>query len=187
MGLFLKKIFTKYRQKQPLSEAVQLVLLKRLHRLLNNGYSLISALDALTWDKSMEKPVETIKYHLKAGDHIDVAFHKAAFHETIVAYLYFVRINGDLQNSISKCIHIVEQRLSYKKKFSQVLRYPLILCVIFLTLLFFIKTSILPSFMDLFQMNVERPTTVLVLISIIDVSITIFIVLIGLITIISFV
>src|SRR5690625_4709685 len=117
-------------------------------------------------------------YHLKEGKHIDIAFHEANFHETIVSYLYFVRINGDLLNSIRKCIHMFEQRISYKKKFSQVLRYPLILSVIFLTLLIFIKTSILPSFIDLFQLNLETSKTVLVSITIIDISITIFIVLI---------
>jgi len=183
MDLFQKKFFTKFKVKQYLPESTQLTFLKRLYRLLDNGYSLISALEAIKWDKSMEDTVVTITNHLKEGKHIDVAFHEATFHESIVSYLYFVRINGDLQKSITKCIEMFEQRITYKKKFSQVLRYPLILSIIFLTLLIFIKTSILPSFMDLFQMNLETSKTVLVSITIIDVAITLFIILICLFTI----
>src|SRR5690625_1580573 len=184
MGLYLKRLFTKIKESQPLTESTQLIFLKRLHRLLDNGYPLINALEALKWDKSMIKTVNTITFHLREGKHIDIAFNEATFHETIVAYLYFTRINGDLQNSIKKCIHMFEQRISYKKKFTQFLRYPIILSIIFLTLLIFIKTSILPSFIQLFQLNVGSSKTVLISMSIIEGAITLFIVLIGLLAII---
>src|SRR5690625_3586563 len=175
MGSFLKKHFTKIKKGSPLAESTQLIFLKRLHLLLDNGYPLIDALETLKWDKSMIKTVNTITFHLREGKQIDVAFNEATFHETIVAYLYFIRFNGDLQDSIKKCIHIFEQRLSYKKKFSQVLRYPLILSSIFLILLIFIKTSILPSFIQLFQMNVGSSKTVYISIFIIEGAITLFI------------
>src|SRR5690625_7074249 len=83
---------------------------------------MITGLETINLNKLMKDTFVTITNHLKEFKYIDVAFHEAKFHESIVSYLYFVRINGDLQKSITKCIEMFEQRITYKKKFSQVLR-----------------------------------------------------------------
>src|SRR5699024_4989307 len=75
-------------------------------------------------------------------------------------------------------IHIFEQHMLNKQKFSQVIRYPLILTAIFLILLYFIKTSILPSFIQFFQFNASSTDSVFTFISIINIIVNGFIVLI---------
>lgn len=167
MVSYLQKHFFR-RKKRGINFDLQLQFLKRLERLLRNGYPLIEALDILTWDRKMTDSVETIKASLQAGHPVDQAFEHAMFHETITSYLYFVRMNGDLPTSLRKCIHIGEQRLKYLTKFIQVIRYPLVLLIIFLTLLFFIKQSVLPSFVDLFHSSSQASSTVMFSIMIID-------------------
>lgn len=167
MDIYLKKMFLTIR-KQKLSKEIQLRFLQRLNRLLTNGYPLLAALEIIKWDKQMINPAEKIIFSLKNGKSIDQAFSQASFHHTITSYLYFVRANGDLQGSIVKCIEMYEHRMKYMKKFQQIVRYPLILIFIFSILLYFIKQSVLPSFVDLFQTSTEASATVVLSIMIID-------------------
>lgn len=166
MDSFLKK-FIKTRNSK-LSKETQLLFLKRLYRLLENGYPLLAALEIIKWDKQMIKPASQIISSLKNGNSIDLAFDKASFHDSITSYLYFVKANGDLQGSIGKCIEMYEHRLNYVKKFQQIARYPTILLFIFSLLLYFIKSSVLPSFADIFLTGSESSSTVTISIMIID-------------------
>ncbi|MBT2214445.1 type II secretion system F family protein [Virgibacillus dakarensis] len=167
MGLYLKKFLTEIRHKNVKKEQ-QLLFLNRLSRLLQNGYTLIESLEIVKWDKTMLEPATTITTALKNGSTLDQAFEKANFNHVITSYLYFARANGDIQASIQKCLSMYEQRLQYTKKFQQVARYPVILLVVFSILLYFIKQSVLPSFLDLFQYNAETSSIVFVSIMIID-------------------
>jgi competence protein ComGB len=133
-----------------LSNEIQLRFLKRLHRLLTNGYPLLEALERFAWDKQMNGPAEKIASALKNGSVLDQAFDFAGFHFSITAYLYFVQANGDLAGGIEKSIEMFEYRTSTMKRFQQVLRYPVILLIIFSILLYFINQQVLPSFQDLF-------------------------------------
>jgi competence protein ComGB len=158
MDIFPKRITNKRNKNLPAD--VQLRFLKLLHRLLTNGYPLLSALESIQWDKQMIGPATQIITGLKDGLPIDKAFDKACFHHSITSYLFFVKANGDLQGSIEKCIEMYEQRMNYTKRFQQIMRYPLILLFIFSVLLYFIKKSVLPSFVDLFQTSTEASATV---------------------------
>lgn len=168
MALFLKKLISKTKTKQKLSDDSQLTFLKRLSRLLANGYSLVGALEVIKWDKSMYELAERIIYYLERGSPLDVAFQKVHFHDTITAYLYFARLNDSLVISLDKAILMFEHRLTYIKKFTQVIRYPIILLFIFIILLYFIKKSILPSFTQLFQSDTESSNTILLAIQLIN-------------------
>lgn len=166
MDTFLKRYIKIHNPKLP--KETQLLFLKRLNRLLKNGYPLLAALEIAKWDKQMVQPASIIILSLKNGKSIDVAFDKAHFHHSITSYLYFVKSNGDLQGSIEKCIEMYEHRMSYIKKFQQIARYPLILLFIFSLLLYFIKKSVLPSFADIFLTGSESSSTVGISILIID-------------------
>lgn len=134
-----------------LSESLQLTFLKRLYELLQNGYSLLASLEALTYEKRFVPYVELIVKELRKGLAIDEAFHRANFHQSITSYLYFVRLSGDLDENILRCIGILEQRITYKEKLMNIVRYPLFLLCIFILLLFSVKHYILPAFEQLFQ------------------------------------
>src|SRR5699024_272860 len=167
MGLSLKK-FTIFPKRKLLADEIQLRFLKRLSRLLENGYPLIEALEIIQWDQKLAPLSEQIINLLKSGDTIDQAFDKTKFHPDITSYLFFVRANGDLDASIQKCAVIYEQRSNYLKKFKQTMRYPLILLSIFLILLLFLRHTVLPSFIDIFQMSDESSSTILFSIYIIE-------------------
>lgn len=152
MVSFLRKHLT-IRKNKLLPQEIQLRFLKQLARLLENGYSIIDALEVIKWDKQLIMIANQIIDSLKKGVQIDQAFESAKFHQTITTYLYFVRDNGDVLSSIKKSTEMYESRLEYMKKFQDIIRYPLILLFIFSILLYFINEWVLPSFLDIFQSN----------------------------------
>jgi competence protein ComGB len=166
MDIFPKK-FINWRKKN-LSENLQIRFLQRISRLLSSGYPLLEALQVLKWDKSLIPPAETIIRSLKNGDTIDGSFEQANFHQTITGYLSFVRSNGDLEDSIQKCLFMFENRIKYRNKFLQTARYPLILLFIFIILLYVIQLFVLPSFIDLFQSSSQASSSLMFSIFIID-------------------
>lgn len=175
MASFLKKYITKTFSKSVLKEDIQLLFLKRLYRLLAGGYTLIAALEVMKWDHTMKQVAKEIILALKSGNSLDKAFNQAKFHDTIVAYLYFVRVNGNLLISLEKCIAMFEHRITYIKKFTNVIRYPIVLFIFFILLLFFIKHSILPSFIELFQSSAASSAAVSFSILFINIMSTTFI------------
>lgn len=166
MDLFLKQFITKRKRKLP--HDVQLRFLKRLHRLLENGYPLLEALEMYTLDKQLKKPAESIATALKNGTSLDAAFDQAGFHQAIIAYLYFVQANGSLQETIEKSIQMFEYRTNTTKRFQRVFRYPIILLLVFSILLYFINRHVLPSFQNLFQSSAEASNIVSITIIIIN-------------------
>lgn len=173
MGLFLKKFITNYRDKRQMKDADQLLFLERLLRLLQHGYSFVDALEILQWNKDFIAPAKTITDSLLAGKYLDESFEIAGFHQNIISYLYFVRYNNDLESSIERAIVMFKQRITNKKKFTQIIRYPVILGFIFFLLLFFLKRNVLPSFIDLFQYSQDSSSFVLYSIILIDMLMTI--------------
>src|SRR5699024_1474974 len=89
-----------------LKEYQQLLFLKRLNRLLDHGYSFTDALEVIKWDRQFEQVAEIIRLELTKGKYMDEAFKTAGFHATVVSYIYFVRINGDVLTSMNKCIQM---------------------------------------------------------------------------------
>lgn len=167
--------------KNKLNESLQLTFLKRLHELLQNGYSLLASLDALIYEKKFNFAVTTIVATLREGEPIDIAFQRAYFHSSIISYLYFIRLSGDLEESVYRCVEMMEQRLHYKEKMLAVIRYPIFLFFIFTILLFFVKSYILPSFEQLFQSSSQSFVTInrsLVIINLLMYGIPILVVII---------
>src|SRR5699024_7577271 len=171
MDSFLKKFTSK---KTELSEDEQLIFLKRLYRLLENGYSFLEALQVIKWDHTLQSVASKITSNIKAGKYIDEAFSETGFHSTIVSYLFFVRYNGDFLTSLHHCVGMFEQRLNYVRKFKQVIRYPLVLSGFFFILLFFLKTSVLPAFEEIFAMNSSSSVTLTISMTVIHLFITSF-------------
>lgn len=171
MDLFQKK-FT--RKTNELSVDEQLIFLKRLYRLLENGYSFLEALQVIEWDNTLQSAANEITSSIKTGHYIDEAFNQTGFHSTIVSYLFFVRYNGDFITSLHHCVGMFEQRLIYVRKFKQVIRYPLVLSAFFFVLLFFLKISVLPAFEEIFAMHSSSSATLTISMTVIHLFITVF-------------
>lgn len=169
MGISMRKFIWQARNKT-LSKDLQLRFLKRMERLLNNGYTLLEALEIIKWDKQLDPVASSIITSLKNGSHFDEAIENTdCFSPTITSYLYFIRANGDIQQSIEKCITMFEQRMRYAKKFQETIRYPIILFFIFALLIYFVKQSVLPSFIDLFNNGSGTTSTAFISVIVIDV------------------
>ncbi|WP_100010665.1 competence type IV pilus assembly protein ComGB [Lentibacillus sediminis] len=158
MAIFPMKFTTIRKGKLP--DDIQLRFLKQLNRLLENGYTLIHALEVINWDKQLKTPVRTISSRLKEGASLDEALEHAEFHASICTYLYFTRMNGDITSSLKKAMEIFDHRVRYTKKFRQIIRYPLFLLIIFGVLLYFIQQFVLPSFADIFKSSTQAAGTV---------------------------
>lgn len=166
MDTSVKRRLWKYQNKLP--EQIQLRFLKQLHRFLLKGYPLLEALEVIRWDKELEKTALEFIQLLKAGDPLDIVFEKTGFHHTICSFLYFIRANSNLNESIGKCAEMYEHRVKNVKKFKQILRYPFILLFIFLITIFFINQQILPSFQALLQSSPQAMNTINISVFIID-------------------
>lgn len=177
MALQAKTFLTRIRP-QMLNKELQRLFLKRLSRLLHNGYTLVESLEIIQWDNSLKAPAQTITQALKNGNSLDASFEQAHFSSLVTTYLYFVRANGDIHASIDKCLTMFDQRLQYTKKFQQTARYPVILLVVFSVVLYFIKRSVLPSFQNLFQSSAEASSIVSITIIIINLLISALFILI---------
>lgn len=168
MDLSQKKLFWKRNLKA--NDELQLKFLKRLYRLLESGYPILIALEKLKWDHQFSKFSSTIMTSLKSGDTIDHALEQLNFHPSITSFLYFVKANNDLEGSLKKAIDMFEQHIINGNKFKQIIRYPILLLIIFSILLYFVKVFVLPSFLDIFTEESNR--TVYYTISFIDILTT---------------
>src|SRR5699024_9659648 len=156
----------------------QLAFLVYLHRLLENGYSLTDALEKLKWEQEFIETAETIEAAILRGESLDRAFEIATFHDSIISYLYFIHMNGNLLTSIEKCIVMFEHRVKYIEKFKRMIRYPIFLMVVLILLLLFLKQYVLPLFLNLFQSSSHSSTTVTYSILIIDFLSTTFLIIV---------
>jgi competence protein ComGB len=149
---------------------IQLNFLKRLSRSLSNGYSMLSALETLKWDKNLYYLADEVSKHLKNGHSLDFALDKMHFHPIITNYLYFAKDYGNLEESIEKCLVLYERRLENTKKFTRAIRYPIILIILFSIAFFFIQHQVLPNLLNLFQQNEQDASIVQLAINISSIS-----------------
>src|SRR5699024_8160530 len=168
MVSYLKKHIKAVRLNKALPEKTQLAFLVYLHRLLENGYSLTDALEKLKWEQEFIETAETIEAAILRGESLDRAFEIATFHDSIISYLYFIHMNGNLLTSIEKCIVMFEHRVKYIEKFKRMIRYPIFLMLVLILLLLFLKQYVLPLVLNLFQSSSHSSTTVTFSILIID-------------------
>ncbi|WP_196493689.1 competence type IV pilus assembly protein ComGB [Ornithinibacillus caprae] len=159
MGLSQKIRITPFKKKT-LKSDLQLRFLHRLERSLSSGYPLLDALETIKWDQSLVKEAEQMILMLKNGESIDKAFSRLGFHHSITSFLLFTRSSGNLSESLVKCKDMYQKRITYTKKFEQIIRYPIILLIIFSLLLFFLNRTILPSFENMFHTNPETNTSI---------------------------
>ncbi|WP_186575799.1 competence type IV pilus assembly protein ComGB [Aquibacillus kalidii] len=143
-------------------------LLHKLNRLLENGYSLTDALDVLQWNDTYKIRVEGISTKLKQGNPLNIAMEDAHFNKQIVSFLYFALAHGNIPHALHHCCLMLKQQISFIKKVKQVSRYPTVLFLLFIILLFFLKKSVYPSFIQLFSSTSQSSTIHLISIHVID-------------------
>lgn len=161
-----KKRFMKRRDK--LSDKRQNYFLERLHRFLSYGYPLLESLEKMEWDPYLKPLAQKFSTLLKQGIPLDETFSQLNFHQSIVTYMTFIKVNHDLVKTIEKCQQMYAYRINNIAKIKQTIRYPLVLFVFFFIILILIKQFVLPSFINFFLMDSDSAKSVIYSIMIID-------------------
>lgn len=145
MDFFQRNIFLK-RKENYIPLHLQLQFLKRLYRLLNNGYSLIESLQLIKLEQDLEIISKRIEKELIQGNSLAIALEKVNFHSSITGFLHSVEPTGHITKHIQTCVQLTQQRLNYVKKLQQVTRYPIVLAILFFGIFLLIYQFVLPSF-----------------------------------------
>ncbi|MGP4042340.1 competence type IV pilus assembly protein ComGB [Gracilibacillus sp. D59] len=127
----------------------QYQILYRFEQLFQHGYSLNDALDVLTWEKQYTAVVTTIKQALQRGETFVESLEQVNFNPNVVSFLKIAIQHGNLSKGLHHCCQMLKQRKEFLTKLNKLSRYPLFLFLFFLLILYFMKTSIFPSFSQL--------------------------------------
>ncbi|MCZ0704069.1 competence type IV pilus assembly protein ComGB [Natronobacillus azotifigens] len=144
-------IRNKKKQPHPLSLLEQSLFLKKLNRLLSQHYPLLEALRALQWNPKWKKTAIKMISSLKEGESFEVVLANLYFDKKIVSFVYFSLLHGNIREALQHSSELIDQQLFLIKKFEKIMRYPLVLLSIFLTLLYFVRTQVYPAFSQLFS------------------------------------
>lgn len=151
MDLPIKRNYLSLKKVRILSMDEQNKFLIRLTRLLDQHYTLLDALIAMQWNPKWEKQAKLIVATLKEGNSLTAALEQARFDAKIISFIYFAMAHGDIKKALKQSIQLINQQLFLLRKFKQAMRYPIVLFIMFVFLLYFIKTAVYPSFIQLFS------------------------------------
>lgn len=144
-----------YKWRQTLSIHDQHQILYRFEQLFQYGYSLNDALDVLMWEKQYTSIVTAIKQALQRGETFVDTLERVNFNPEVISFLNIAIQNGNLAEGLQHCCQLLQQRKEFLTKLNKLSRYPLFLFIFFLVILYFMKTSIFPSFSQLLGSNTE--------------------------------
>ncbi|MFD1018731.1 competence type IV pilus assembly protein ComGB [Thalassobacillus hwangdonensis] len=173
MDLQIRRLWNRSIPPRRLSIHIQKHFLYRLSHLLSKGYPLLEALEVIAWEHDFKNTAAIISEGLKSGKTIDLAFQDAHFSINIVAYLYFARMNSDLETILLECHHMLELESDYMTKLSKVLRYPLILTVFLTIMVVVVDRTIFPAFLEMFQTTIGSNASVGIAVFIVDILVTV--------------
>lgn len=145
-----------------LSAKEQLTLLYRLNILLNHGFTLIECFTFLNMHiqyKQKDTSKEIIQL-LNQGATCYSILNYLKFPQTIIVQIYFSEKYGVLTENLNDGFHFLKRKIEKKQKFIKTIQYPLILVMIFMTMLFGINHFILPEFQQIYTtMDIQLSPT----------------------------
>ncbi|QDP40596.1 type II secretion system F family protein [Radiobacillus deserti] len=148
LDLSIKHLFLK--QNRELNPKTQQLYLDRLVYFLQNGYTLLHALDRMSWDKRLQPLARQSKQLLQEGAAFDYVLQDLGFKQRLYSFIAVTQMNGDLQRSISQCQTLLKNEMGHIRTFKNQIRYPICLLFLFLLVLYAVRSYIYPSFQQLF-------------------------------------
>ncbi|ENH97457.1 competence protein [Gracilibacillus halophilus YIM-C55.5] len=136
--------------KKSLSLSDQHHFLSRLHQLLEHGYPLHDALQMVAWEEKLASTAEQITNTLLTGQSFVQALKLAKFHPQIISFLTISLKHGKITAGLYQCCMMLKQQIYFLTKLKQMSRYPMMLFLMFFIIVYFMKTSIFPSFQQFF-------------------------------------
>ncbi|MBU5594778.1 type II secretion system F family protein [Amphibacillus sp. MSJ-3] len=146
------KIFSNPNQARlPISQ--QILLLEKIAQLLDQGYSILEAIDVLRWHHRWDHILDQLSNQLEDGQKFDQILAELHFDHKIVSFIYFALQHGNLIQAIRQCVDFIKQQIDLFNKFKQSIRYPIVLISFFLIILFFVDLYVYPAFLQLYSTN----------------------------------
>lgn len=135
-------------------KANEAVFLKRLGRLLQEGYSLDQAVQFLSIqlaDKNGE-PIDTaFQGPLSRGEPFYQILSSLGFHPTAVSFSYYGENNGQLAVMLETAGDILQKNRKIKRKLAKILSYPTFLIFFTFVMMILFQSIILPQFQSLYS------------------------------------
>lgn len=131
----------------------QSVFLKRLGVLLQNGYSMQSALEFLKLQENnlYFESIDRCIINLSNGESIHQTFTNLRFHPEVLGYIFYAERHGDIPSTFMKAGNLLERKSSQQQQLVKILKYPMFLIFISGVLLSFFYSILLPRFKSIFQ------------------------------------
>ncbi|MTH52402.1 type II secretion system F family protein [Bacillus mangrovi] len=136
----------------------QFQFISRLNGLIEKGYSLDEAIRFLSFQesRSRQNDLRFCLEELKNGKPLFQVLHHLGFHKDAVSYLFFAERHGDLAFSLKESSELLQRKQEQFRKISSMLRYPAILILIMIGVLYIVQVVIAPQFLSVYEsMNME--------------------------------
>ena len=141
----------------------QIMFLKRLGMLLDEGYSLNDAISFIQIQLKKDKQnklLESIE-KLKNGEKFFKVLEQLQFHSTAVSFVFYGEQNGNLSKSLQTAGLILSEQEKRKKKIQTLLAYPIFLLILTGGMFFVISWQLLPQFIQLYHSFQAEPNVLL--------------------------
>lgn len=158
MGLSLKKRTQVTSFLDIKRQNAQGVFLKRLGTLLKEGFSLKEALSFLKTISDEERThlIDSILHELEKGSSFHEELSKHHFPEKTCAQIYFSLMHGNFHGTVWMAgIQLIEQAQK-KKKFLQIINYPILLLGFMISMLFAMRLILLPHIEQIAGNHIEN-------------------------------
>lgn len=141
----------------------QILFLKRLGMLLEEGYSISDAIRFIKIQLSKNKhaPLSKSIEQLKNGEKFYTVLNQLLFHSTAVSFIYYGERNGQLSRSLQTASIILLEREKRKEKIKKLLMYPIFLLVVTGMMFFVISWQLLPQFAQLYDSFQAEPNNLI--------------------------
>ncbi len=106
-------------------------------------------LDILKWEKHLRPMLHQMEDLLFQGESFVHVLDKLHFNKEVIYFLKIAVQHGNLTHGLKQCCQLLQQRIKFVAKLKKLSRYPLFLFLFFFIILYFMKTSIFPSFTQL--------------------------------------
>ncbi len=154
-------------------ESKKAIFLKQLGTLLEQGYTLSSAIELLSYHerKEVKELLKKVIIKLKEGASFYQSLQLLNIPSDILTFVFFSEKNGNFAAGIKHAGNMYLKKVEFRNKLNKVLRYPLFLLWLIFMIFLIMYKYLFPPFQDLFDtINGELPIITVILLGLIDFS-----------------
>lgn len=138
--------------KKNLNAYQQIMLLENLTSLLSNGFTLLECFNFINlYFKYKDKQLDTkIIKNIKNGMTCSEILKLIGYPHSIITQIFFAQKYGHIDNALKESIQYLKINVNAKQQIIKTIQYPLILIIIFLSMILLLNYTVLPQFETLY-------------------------------------